>query len=42
MFHNSDYPDFYSKLYALLEKSVTHVKYRARFFRMLELFLTSS
>jgi len=39
--HNLDYPDFYPKLYALLEKSVTHVKYRARFFRMLDLFLQS-
>ena len=38
----SDYPDFYSKLYALLDDQVLHVKYRSRFFRLLDLFLSSS
>ncbi len=37
-----DYPDFYNKLYALLEPSVFHVKYRARFFFLTDLFLTST
>ncbi|KAH9247494.1 hypothetical protein BASA81_014912 [Batrachochytrium salamandrivorans] len=40
--HNLDYPDFYSKLYALFDASLLHYKYRARFFRMADLFLSSS
>ncbi|KAK3085127.1 hypothetical protein FSP39_024825 [Pinctada imbricata] len=40
--YNLDYPDFYEKLYALFEPSVFHVKYRARFFFLADLFLTSS
>ncbi|KAG8146337.1 hypothetical protein E2320_012692 [Naja naja] len=28
-----EYPDFYTKLYSLLDPSIFHVKYRARFFR---------
>jgi U3 small nucleolar RNA-associated protein 19 len=40
--YNLDYPDFYTKLYALLEPSVMHVKYRARFFRLVDLFLSST
>ncbi|CAJ1071168.1 nucleolar complex protein 4 homolog [Xyrichtys novacula] len=40
--HNLDYPDFYTKLYNLLEPSVFHVKYRARFFHLANLFLSSS
>ncbi|XP_034566261.1 nucleolar complex protein 4 homolog [Notolabrus celidotus] len=40
--HNLDYPDFYKKLYNLLEPSVFHVKYRARFFHLANLFLSSS
>uniref|UniRef100_A0A8C4TEQ6 Nucleolar complex associated 4 homolog n=1 Tax=Erpetoichthys calabaricus TaxID=27687 RepID=A0A8C4TEQ6_ERPCA len=40
--HNLDYPDFYTKLYSLLEPSVFHVKYSARFFHLLDLFLSSS
>ncbi|GCB83120.1 hypothetical protein scyTo_0023818 [Scyliorhinus torazame] len=39
--HNLEYPDFYKKLYSLLEPSVLHVKYRARFFHLLDLFLSS-
>ncbi|KAJ8311953.1 hypothetical protein KUTeg_009326, partial [Tegillarca granosa] len=37
-----DYPDFYKKLYALFEPSVFHVKYRARFFFLADLFLSST
>lgn len=37
----SDYPNFYQKLYALLDRHVMHVKYRARFFRLLDTFLAS-
>ncbi|KAJ8260693.1 hypothetical protein COCON_G00164160 [Conger conger] len=40
--HNLDYPDFYKKLYSLLEPSVFHVKYRARFFHLANIFLSSS
>ncbi|XP_060930600.1 nucleolar complex protein 4 homolog [Limanda limanda] len=40
--HNLDYPDFYKKLYNLLEPSIFHVKYRARFFYLINLFLSSS
>ncbi|XP_072311383.1 nucleolar complex protein 4 homolog [Eucyclogobius newberryi] len=40
--HNLDYPDFYTKLYNLLDPSVFHVKYRARFFHLANLFLSSS
>ncbi|XP_013379671.1 nucleolar complex protein 4 homolog [Lingula anatina] len=40
--YNLDYPDFYKKLYALFEPNVFHVKYRARFFHLADLFLTST
>ncbi|KAM9841418.1 nucleolar complex protein 4 homolog [Aulostomus maculatus] len=40
--HNLDYPDFYKKLYNLLEPSIFHVKYRARFFHLANIFLSSS
>ena len=40
--HNLEYPDFYKKLYALLEPSVLFVKYRPRFFYLLDLFMTST
>ncbi|KAM4810041.1 nucleolar complex protein 4 homolog [Rhinophrynus dorsalis] len=40
--HNLEYPDFYKKLYSLLEPSVFHVKYRARFFHLANLFLSST
>ena len=36
------YPDFYTKLYALFETSVFHVKYRSRFFHLADLFLSST
>jgi U3 small nucleolar RNA-associated protein 19 len=38
----SDYPDFYTKLYSMVDRAVLHVKYRARFFRLTETFLSSS
>jgi U3 small nucleolar RNA-associated protein 19 len=37
-----DFPDFYNRLYSLLEPSVFDVKHRKRFFRLLDLFLSSS
>lgn len=37
-----EYPDFYQKLYGLLDPSIFHVKYRARFFHLVDLFLSSS
>lgn len=40
--HNLGYPDFYEKLYALFEPGVLHVKYRARFFYLADLFLSST
>lgn len=40
--HNLDYPNFYHKLYALFDSNILHVKYRSRFFRLSELFLSSA
>ncbi|XP_071946361.1 nucleolar complex protein 4 homolog B-like [Antedon mediterranea] len=40
--HNLEYPEFYKKLYSLLEPSIFHVKYKARFFYLTNLFLSSS
>jgi hypothetical protein len=40
--HNLDYPNFYRQLYALLDGEVMQVKYRSRFFRMVDLFLSST
>ncbi|KAL3857411.1 hypothetical protein ACJMK2_012086 [Sinanodonta woodiana] len=40
--YNLEYPDFFKKLYSLLEPSIFHVKYRARFFFLTDLFLTST
>uniref|UniRef100_A0A8C5QJF1 Nucleolar complex associated 4 homolog n=1 Tax=Leptobrachium leishanense TaxID=445787 RepID=A0A8C5QJF1_9ANUR len=40
--HNLEYPDFYKKLYSLLDPSVFHVKYQARFFHLADLFLSST
>ncbi|KAI7795828.1 nucleolar complex protein 4 homolog [Triplophysa rosa] len=40
--HNLDYPDFYKKLYNLLEPTIFHVKYRARFFHLANIFLSST
>ncbi|KAJ3387538.1 hypothetical protein HDU84_000720 [Entophlyctis sp. JEL0112] len=38
----TDYPDFYPKLYTLLDDQLLTVKYRSRFFRLLDLFLAST
>jgi U3 small nucleolar RNA-associated protein 19 len=40
--YNLDYPDFYTKLYALFDCSILYVRYRSRFFRLVDLFLSSS
>eukprot|EP00842_Homolaphlyctis_polyrhiza_P003115 jgi/Hompol1/3804/HPOL_003357-RA len=40
--HNLDYPDFYKKLYQLLDLNLLHYKYRSRFFRLADLFLSSA
>ncbi|POV95289.1 hypothetical protein PSTT_16332, partial [Puccinia striiformis] len=40
--HNLDYPDFYTRLYALIDPSILHTRHRPRFFRMLEVFLSST
>lgn len=39
--YNLDYPNFYPRLYSLLTPEVLHARYRARFFRLLEVFLGS-
>lgn len=36
-----DYPDFFEKLYSLLDISLLHVKHMAKFFTLLDLFLSS-
>lgn len=38
----SEFPDFYQKLYSLLDRNVLHVRYRPRFFRLLDIFMSSS
>ncbi|KAI9451960.1 CBF/Mak21 family-domain-containing protein [Russula earlei] len=40
--YNLDYPSFYTRLYAFLDEDLLHVKYRSRFFRLAELFLSST
>ncbi|EDO15178.1 hypothetical protein Kpol_1017p12 [Vanderwaltozyma polyspora DSM 70294] len=39
---NLEYPNFYPKLYQCLVPDLMHVKYRSRFFRLIDLFLSSS
>lgn len=39
---SSDYPSFYTRLYAFLDRDLLHNKHRARFFRLAELFLSST
>ncbi|KAL8869665.1 MAG: hypothetical protein Q9174_004099 [Haloplaca sp. 1 TL-2023] len=39
---NLDYPQFYPKLYSLLDSEVLHSKHRSRFFRLLDTFLSST
>ncbi|KZT19932.1 ribosome biogenesis protein Noc4, partial [Neolentinus lepideus HHB14362 ss-1] len=40
--YNLDYPLFYTRLYAFLDRDVLHLKHRARFFRMAKVFLSST
>ncbi|KAI0031870.1 CBF-domain-containing protein [Vararia minispora EC-137] len=40
--YNLDYPVFYTRLYAFLDRDLLHLKHRARFFRLAELFLSST
>lgn len=40
--YNLDYPDFFTKLYALFDSSIMHARYRSRFLRLVDLFLSSS
>ena len=40
--HNLDYPDFYPKLYKLLDSDIFHMKYSSKFFRLVDKFLTST
>ena len=39
---NLDYPQFYVKLYSLLDHNILHSKHRSRFFRLLDTFLGST
>ncbi|KAJ5971342.1 CCAAT-binding factor [Penicillium vulpinum] len=39
---NLDYPQFYTKLYSLLDAELLHSKHRSRFFRLLNTFLSST
>lgn len=40
--HNLEYPDFYVKLYSLLTPALLYTRFRSRFFRLCDLFLSSS
>jgi len=40
--YNLDYPDFYTKLYELFTVEIFFVKYKARFFHMSDIFLSST
>lgn len=40
--HNLEYPDFYRKLYAMFQPELFYVKYRSRFFKLSQIFLSSS
>lgn len=37
-----EYPNFYGKLYQLITPDLMHVKYRSRFFRLMDIFLSST
>jgi U3 small nucleolar RNA-associated protein 19 len=39
---NLDYPQFYTKLYGLLDAQILHSKHRSRFLRLLDTFLAST
>mgnify|MGYP001169933153 FL=1 len=40
--YNLEYPDFYTKLYSLLTPDLMYTRYRSRFFRLCDLFLSST
>ena len=40
--HNLEYPEFYTKLYRLYTPELLHVKYKARFFHLADIFLGST
>ncbi|AAS52092.2 ADR171Cp [Eremothecium gossypii ATCC 10895] len=40
--HNLEYPNFYTKLYQLVTPDMMHTKYRSRFMRLIDLFLSST
>ncbi|QPG73506.1 hypothetical protein FOA43_000817 [Brettanomyces nanus] len=40
--YNLEYPDFYTKLYGILTPELLHLNYRNRFFRLLDLFMSST
>lgn len=40
--YNLEYPNFFTKLYQLITPNLMHVKYRARFFRLMDTFLSST
>ena len=40
--YNLEYPEFYTKLYQLFTPELLHVKYKARFFHLADIFLSSS
>ncbi|CUM66733.1 uncharacterized protein PRCAT00004413001 [Priceomyces carsonii] len=40
--YNLEYPDFYTKLYSLLTPDLLSTRYRSRFFRLCDLFLSST
>jgi len=39
---NLDYPEFYTKLYSLLDINLLHSKHRSRFFRLMNTFMSST
>ncbi|CCE89030.1 Piso0_001828 [Millerozyma farinosa CBS 7064] len=40
--YNLEYPEFYTKLYTLLTPGLMYTRYRSRFFRLCDLFLSST
>lgn len=40
--YNLEYPSFYTNLYAILTPNLLHLKEKSRFFRLLELFMSST
>ena len=40
--YNLDYPDFYKNLYAILTPDLLHLREKSRFFRLLDLFMSST